>query len=440
MRVLVFSQYWFPEKGVPQRRWQWLTRVLSEQGHEVLVISPPPHYSRNISIRDWIKGAGRRTSGHREKGPNGEMIVRTSFLPAGQSLTSRILNQFCVALGMLKYCIRPKVINEFGPDVLIGTVPALPTALITYLVAKRFGKSYIIDLRDAWPDLLSESKQWNKATANKSVRERIAGLGPLKLLTKFTSAALQLSLDRADAISVTSSSLQLNLQKRYSVSGRQKPIELVRNVFPPLGDEQFGIPKFPISNSIDESEMDSINVLYAGTIGRAQNLANAIDAVRIAKRRGVIVNLRLVGAGAAKRQLMAGSRDLGEQVQFLGQCPPESMVEHYEWADTALVHLTDWEPLDRAVPSKTYELMSMQIHICAVVSGETAEIVREQAAGDVVVPEDATALAELWEELTKSPYRLQIGSQGKKWVEAERNERAESTFMRMVENTILRVR
>ena len=148
------------------------------------------------------------------------------------------------------------------------------------------------------------------------------------------------------------------------------------------------------------------------------------------------VNLRMVGAGAAKRQLMLDARDLGEQVQFLGQCPPESMVEHYAWADTALVHLTDWEPLNRAVPSKTYELMSMRIHICAVVSGETAEIVAEQAAGDVVIPENSLALAELWETLIKFPYRLQIDTQGMEWVKSERVERAEPTFLRMLENVV----
>lgn len=436
MRVLVLSQYWFPENGVPQRRWQWLTRLLREYGHDVLVVSPPPHYSRNITFRDWFEGAGRDVAGSCEDGPNGEIIIRTSFLPAGQSLTSRILNQFCVALGMLKFCIRPRLIKEFGPDVVIGTVPALPTALITFLVAKRFGKRYIIDLRDAWPDLLSESKQWNKATANRSFRERLAGFGPLKILTKFTSAALQLSLDRANAISVTSSALQSNLNKKYEESGTTKSIQVVRNVFPPLGDADPKVTDIQRILSQKTGEKESLNVLYAGTIGRAQNLANAIEAVRIAKNRGMRVNLRMVGAGAAKRQLMLDARDLGEQVQFLGQCPPESMVEHYAWADTALVHLTDWEPLNRAVPSKTYELMSMRIHICAVVSGETAEIVAEQAAGDVVIPENSLALAELWETLIKFPYRLQIDTQGMEWVKSERVERAEPTFLRMLENVV----
>lgn len=424
---------------MPQRRWQWLTRVLREKGNEVLVVSPPPHYSRNISFGDWIKSAMREASGVCEDGPNGEVIVRSGFLPAGQSLTSRILNQFCVALGMLNYCVRPRLIKEFDPDVIIGTVPALPTAMITFLVAKRFGKRYVIDLRDAWPDLLSESKQWNKVTANKSVRERIAGLGPLKLLTKLTSAALQLSLDHADAISVTSSFLKANLENRYEESGSSKPISLVRNVFPPLGGADSRAFNSPNPTHPNSRGCASINVLYAGTIGRSQNLANAIDAVRLANQRGIKVNLRMVGAGAAKRQLISESRDLGEQVQFFGQCPPEAMVEHYEWADTALVHLTDWEPLKRAVPSKTYELMSMQIHISAVVSGETAEIIREQAAGDVVVPEDAKALADLWEELTVFPHRLRVDSRGMKWVETERNERAELAFMKMLENAIVNV-
>lgn len=71
------------------------------------------------------------------------------------------------------------------------------------------------------------------------------------------------------------------------------------------------------------------------------------------------------------------------------------IVGFYEWADTALVHLTDWEPLDKAVSSKTYELMSVGIHISGVVKSETARIIKLFEAGDTVSPENPHELAEL---------------------------------------------
>ena len=109
------------------------------------------------------------------------------------------------------------------------------------------------------------------------------------------------------------------------------------------------------------------------------------------------------------------------------------MQESYRWADTALVHLTNWDSLEVAVPSKTYELMANQIHISGVVAGETARLIETLHAGDVVPPEDPRALADLWVALAREPKRLDISDQGKTWVEYQREEVAPAAFLNLVE-------
>ena len=109
------------------------------------------------------------------------------------------------------------------------------------------------------------------------------------------------------------------------------------------------------------------------------------------------------------------------------------IVGFYEWADTALVHLTDWEPLDRAVPSKTYELMSVGIHISGVVKGETARIIKLLEAGDTVSPENPHELAELWTALYKNPSRLSITTKGGMWVESQRETVVPGEVKKLVE-------
>ena len=86
------------------------------------------------------------------------------------------------------------------------------------------------------------------------------------------------------------------------------------------------------------------------------------------------------------------------------------------------MHLTDWEPLARAVPSKTYELMEAGIHISGVVTGETAELISKLHAGDVVNPEAPEDLANLWCDLARGPSRLSVSSEGLDWVNSERTE------------------
>lgn len=428
MKILILSQYWHPENGVPQRRWTWLSKVLVDAGHEVTVIAPPPHYQRKITLKTWWGEGLYSAKAEKSNGPSGERIIRSGFFPAGQSLTQRALNQATVALGAIWVVLRRSdLLPTPTPDLVIGTVPALPTAVAARLVAKKLGKPYIIDLRDAWPDLLTESRNWNKSTGKKSVRERILSKGPLQLVSATTKRSLNGALKHAAGISVTSSHLAENLRARPEImsDGATPPVETIRNVFPPE-------TKFAEGNENDGSR-GQLNVLYAGTFGRAQNLENALCAAELAREQGIDVALCFVGAGVTREALSESVRERGLDVTIESRKSAGDLAPFYEWADTALVHLTDWEPLERAVPSKTYELMAARVHISAVVSGETAELVRGLGAGDVVDPEDPQALAEQWVKLANNRTLLSIEGSGSEWVAEERVMVAPQRLLALIE-------
>ncbi|WP_331271166.1 glycosyltransferase [Corynebacterium glucuronolyticum] len=146
--------------------------------------------------------------------------------------------------------------------------------------------------------------------------------------------------------------------------------------------------------------------MYAGTLGCAQMLSNAIEA--LTHTTGVA--LRLVGSGAARDQLKKEAHGL--PVEFYNKTKPEDLTKHYEWADVALVHLADWEPLNRAVPSKTYEFMEMQMSITAAVEGEASYIIEWIAGGHVVPTRNPQKLAELWNALASQPTILAASPAG----------------------------
>ncbi len=414
MKILVISQYWYPENGVPQRRWTWLSELLREN-FTLEVIAPPPHYRRNLKFLAWIRQVVERGRKNFELGPSGERIHRTFFIPSGNSLTQKALNQLTVAMGMmLKLFALSFGHSSKKPDVIIGTVPALPTAVVTYFASRVLRTPYVIDLRDAWPDLLSQSDQWNKSIGSRSFRELILSCGPLQVASWLTERSVNWVLEHASGVMVTSSHLEENLRSKFSKRGRELPLVTIRNVFPSRTDF--------VHRYMEKDAKATLNVLYAGTIGRAQNLANAIEAARIAATSGVDVQLRFVGAGAAKEALSEMAEALDVNAEFYLRRPADALDEHYEWADTALVHLTDWEPLKRAVPSKTYELMSSGLHISGVVAGEAAEIIEKCNAGEVVPPERPEELAALWVHLANNPAALSVGNLGREWVEKERTE------------------
>ncbi|WP_342318182.1 glycosyltransferase family 4 protein [Corynebacterium mayonis] len=417
MEILVVSQYWYPENGVPQRRWTWLAEVLHNQGHRVTVIAPPPGYDRKISFDQWLRTGLWKPTNIVETGPSDERIARSGSFPNGTSLTSRAIAQAFIALCQLVEGARlRKVLDGYRPDVIIGTVPALPSAFVARLLAKYFRVPYVIDLRDAWPDLLQQSDSWNAGLGRKSMRQKILSLGPLQIIAFITQHGLNNVLRNSDAIISTSEELSVSLGNRAAIKrGDQMPyIATVRNVFP---------AKTVVQKKSRPTQPDNtLHILYAGTMGRSQDLQNAIEAVRVCKNRGCRVELRLVGAGAAKPTLQKLSKELGTLVTFERRHPAESLNEHYAWADTALVHLADWKPLTRTVPSKLYELMQVGLHISCVARGESAELTRQLRAGDVVEPNSPHELADLWISLSSNRSRLLVDSTGAQWVKKQRDD------------------
>lgn len=432
LQILVISQYWYPENGVPQRRWAWLAEILKEHGHSVTVVAPPAHYDRRMSFSCWVKARGFLSQKETERGPSGERIVRSGFFPGGSSLTVRAFNQAAVALGSLQVLLAARgSLKGYRPDLIFGTVPALPTSAVTWLASNRFQAPYVIDLRDAWPDLLEASDSWNEGTGKKSFRQRVFSFGLFQIVSWLTQRVLYRSMREADAIISTSSELAEDLRQRAVLmhNGTTPPVFTIRNVFPAATE---------IKTNSNPDTSGTLRVLYAGTIGRAQDLQNAVDALRLCIQQGVDVRLRFVGSGAAKSELQRVSKDLGSAVSFEPRHPAESLEEYYQWADTALVHLADWEPLKRTVPSKVYELMESGIHISAVVQGEAASIITRLNAGTVVRPNDPNALAELWRQLVRDPKGLEVSESGASWVKQQRSVQTPDTLSNIISTVVKR--
>lgn len=401
---------------MPQRRWTWLTQLLIEQGHQITVIAPPPHYDRKIGFKAWIQKLFTDGLHGEEIGSSGESIFRSPFLPAGQSLTVRALNQAFVGGGAIfRVLWRTGNLKGYRPDVIVGTVPAIPISLVVWILGKIYRVPYVIDLRDAWPDLLEQADSWNSGMGKPSFRQRVLSRGPLQVVSWLTKGVMNRSLQDARAIVATSEKLATDLSSRPELVRKQanRKVVTIRNVFP----SETLVPEKITRND----GRRSLHVLYAGTIGRAQNLKNAIDALRLVRESGVEVVFRIVGSGAEKAELRKYSSDLGEAVSFEPSRPADELSTYYDWADTALVHLADWEPLRRTVPSKLYELLDSGIHISAVVQGETAEIIEKLHAGNVVSPNDPEKLASLWAHLATHRHNLLTSKAGKEWVKFQRD-------------------
>lgn len=384
MRVLLLTHYFEPENGAPQRRWSAIIERWVADGHEVDVIAPPPHYPDGRSTRTHRELA----SGSHQVGPHGGRVHRVSYLPHNGRIFRRTLDHAWVAIASARRARALSQKSALAPDVVVATAPAIPTLIAGRAVARRLAVPLVVEMRDAWPDLVSHTP----------------GLGPRGLLGALKRALHVWITDvqrGADVVVTTTERFAAILEER----GISRPT-VIRNGTDP---ERYA-PIGPASH-----EHPELRVLYMGTVGRSQGLDLLVRAAARLRDRGVPIEVRIIGAGADARRLAALNAALGSPVDLRAAVPGPEVFEHYQWADTCVVSLRDWKPFAWTVPSKLYELLATGKHVTAIVAGEAADLVRETGSGSLVAPGDLDQLVRLWDALARDRSRLETSDRGRQW-------------------------
>ena len=401
MRILLLTHYWAPEVGAPQRRWNRLAEALISRGHELAVLAPAPHYPGGR----LLPGGAAHVAGSIRRDVTGAMVHRTIFRPYSSGVCGRGVDQMVAAADSVRLGVE-RFRGANRPDIIVGSVPGLPTLPAALAVGRVLHRPVVVELRDAWPDLLLSAAQWSPplncpstvTQARQTRRLDVVGWGARSLLPPLITR-----LEREAAAVVTTTDSFAQVLRSRGV----RRVVTVRNT---------GATASAGRSPVGRCRSDGVlNVLYLGTVGRAQGLGFAVKAAHIAQQSGTPVVLRIVGDGAQLQEVAALAHRLAAPVEILPPVPWSEVAQHYAWADTALVSLQSWPAMSVTVPSKLYEIMSAGVHVCASVDGEARRIVEDAGCGDVTAPQDPQALASLWRALAADRSRLDVTG-GRRWL------------------------
>ncbi len=390
MRVCLLSHYYEPEVGAPQRRWSAFVPRFVAAGHEVLVVTGRPHYPRGRAV-PGAPGPGRSVGRH------GETVVRVRYLPYDTGRGRRLLDQLLVAAGSLLPVLRSR------PDVVVATAPGLPTLLVGRLAATLVRARLVVEMRDAWPDLMDE----------------VGVPAPARAVLSPLLRRLQTSADAVVAVSE-------RFAERLRGRGARRVVHVAN------GTDTTAVAPLPAPV---RGEGAPLRVGYAGTVGESQAVHLAVRAVGLCPPG--TVHLTVVGHGAALPQVLAERAALPDPTAVDVRPPtdPAGVRALLVDVDTALVTLRGWSSFEATVPSKLYELLALGRHVSAVVAGEAADVVAAAGGGDVVPPEDPAALAALWQELRAHPERLQVGPGPRAWVQEHADDHVlAQRYLRLLED------
>ncbi len=406
MRIQLITHSYLPERTPPQRRWAAFVEAFRAEGWEVDVVAPPadPGHVPAVPATGTETTGGTGPSG--ERGPRGERIHRTVRWAALRGTRDgRFLGHILHAVAAIPVGLRTP-----RPDVLVITVPALPTVVAGWTLSRLRRVPLIVEMRDAWPDLARES---GVSTG---------------LLSRLMEALVTGTQRSADLVVTVTEGFAERLRERGIAR-----VEVVGNGVP-LAD----LPELPPR----ERAAGHLNVLYLGNHGESQGLETVIRAAALVRDAPESVTVRLVGSGTRFDALAALNASLDTPVRMSGPVHGEALREQYEWADTCLVSLRpDWPSFEWTVPSKTYELLAVGRHVTAVVTGEAARILEDSGAA-LLVGSDPAALAEAWRRLARDPGSTAVAGRGREWVARHADlprlgrhlvERARETILRRVE-------
>lgn len=385
MKILVYGINFFPEVTGVGRYTAEMAAWLAKAGHEIRVVTAPPHFP------DWSIAPGYSGSAYCREQWGGVGIWRTPIrMPRGGGGVRRLLAVSSFAASSLPVLLRQ---IAWRPDVVWMAEPALvcaPGGVLTAFFSRARSWLHVQDFEvDAAFDL---------GLLGGTVQRGLASWLERYLLRRF---------DRVSTIS-----------PKMAEKLRCKGIPEERIVYFPNWVDTAEIRPMPHSSpyrrELGLAEEDVV-VLYSGSIGAKQGIEMLGDAAR-ALAHEPSVQFVFCGQGVGRRDLEARCLGLAN-VRFLPLQPPERLNELLNLAD---IHVLPQrrDATDLVLPSKLLGMLASGRPVIAAAEPDSTLGGIVERCGLVVPPENPERMADAILRLAHAAsLRRELGQVGRRYVE-----------------------
>ena len=383
----MLTQWFDPE---PTFKGLAFAKELVQRGHTVEVLTGFPNYPGG-KLYDGYKIRLVQREKH-----DGISVLRVPLYPSHDGSTlKRIANYvsfaFTAAL-MGALLVKPAdVMYVYHPPATVGFAASIVS------IVRRI--PFVYDIQDLWPDTLAATGMINNPS-----------------ILKFVNIGCSFIYRLASKIVVLSPGFKELLVKRGVPANK---VHVIYN----WCDEE-SIQRVCAIKGLDEKLgfTGKFNIVFAGTMGKAQALDAVIDAAKIIKSSHPKVQFVFVGGGIEVERLKKKSEELRlPNVLFIPRMPMHEIGSVLSKAEVLLVHLRDDPLFEITVPSKTQAYMAAGRPILMAVRGDAATLVEKGKSGLVCIPEDSRSIATAIEKFcAMSPQELnKMGERGRAFYETE---------------------
>lgn len=363
MKILLIHQYYLEKDDPGGSRFNEMTKIWVEMGHQVTVVAGMLNYVTG-KVPEKYKGVKFDLSTYEP----GLEVLRCHVSPSyNSSFIGRLWGYFSFVWYGILGCLFK--LRKQRYDVIVATSPPLFIGIIAWVVSRVKRVPYVFEVRDLWPESAIDT-----------------GLLTNKTLIRFSYWLEKFIYSKAALINVLTPAFRQNLIEK-------KGIQPGKIVFIPnacdFGLSDHLLDTFDVQTFRKQLGWDNdFVVTYVGVHGVANHLIQLIDAA--SQLRDDNVRIVLVGGGAQKPELVAEaeSRKLSN-ITFIDPVPKRDVMKYILASDAGTSVLKKVDAFKTIYSNKTFDYMACQRPILMVIDGVSRELVEEAECGLYAEPENA---------------------------------------------------
>lgn len=361
MKILYFYQYFSTSRGSWGTRVHEFTSEWVKKGHTVTVITSV-YAKSDLQARKFIEV---------QTFDGVKVIVVNVRVDNKQSFLKRIYTFLVYAILSSWYALTSKydvAIASSGP-----ITAGLPGLLARYIRRKKM----VFEVRDLWPQGAIEMDMLRHP-----------------LLIKLAYWFERFCYRSADLIVALSPGMKKEIEQKW----KGTPVISITNA---ANIELFSTPVKDVDLASHGLEPQAY-ALYAGNIGKVNNVEWMYDAARLLQENGSRIRIALIGDGQLRETLMDRKNREGlTHLVFVPLMPKRQLVGFIQQSLVSLVPLANKPVLITSSPNKFYESLAAGVPVIQTTNGWMKDFVETYQVGFTVDPDDPAALAACLMELDR---------------------------------------
>ncbi len=366
MRILLIHQFFLEDNDGGGSRWNEMSRIWTEAGHEVTVLAGMVHYMGGES--DKYRGRYFHQSTNRD----GVRVIRCHVSSQYNSgFLGRLWAYFSFTFSSIWGGVR---LAKGTFDVIVVTSPPLFVGITAVVLSGWKRTPFVFEVRDLWPESAIDT-----------------GVLTNSLVIKFAYWFEGLVYKKAKLINVLTPAFREALITKKNVPA-EKIIFIPNAADFALSEDLLGT--FDVQAFRTEQDLlDKFVITYVGAHGVANHLQQVLDTAELLRDTNVL--FLLIGDGMKKKELVGeAQRRRLTHVRFIDSVPKREVFRYILASDMGTSVLKKVDTFKTVYSNKTFDYFSCKKPVLMAIDGVSRALVEQANAGTYVEPENPADFAQ----------------------------------------------